>query len=209
MTNPWLAIPLADYEAHMALPSVAQAPLLADVFAGALARFRPRSVAVIGCAGGNGFERVAGTGVERLVGIDVNPGYVAVARERFAGRIAGLQLFAGDIQGDAFTCEPVDLAFAALLFEYVDASRTLERIHAMLRPDGVLVAVVQLAADAVPEVTPSPYASLSALAPVMRLLPPDRLGDLARAAGFAETSRRTLPTAGGKQLHEQVFTRSR
>ena len=32
MTNPWLEIPLADYEGHMALPGVAQAALLAGRF---------------------------------------------------------------------------------------------------------------------------------------------------------------------------------
>jgi hypothetical protein len=35
--NPWLTIPLADYEAHMALPQVA-AQLLADLFAAGFAR---------------------------------------------------------------------------------------------------------------------------------------------------------------------------
>jgi hypothetical protein len=29
--SPWLDIPLADYEAHMAHPSVAQAPVLGDL----------------------------------------------------------------------------------------------------------------------------------------------------------------------------------
>ena len=30
MSNPWLDIPLADYEAHMALPSIGQSRLIAD-----------------------------------------------------------------------------------------------------------------------------------------------------------------------------------
>ena len=59
--NPWLTIPLADYEAHMALPQVGQARLLADLFAAELRVGSPSSVAVLGCAGGNGFEfRVLG-----------------------------------------------------------------------------------------------------------------------------------------------------
>lgn len=29
MTNPWVAIPLADYEGHMASPAVGQAEMLA------------------------------------------------------------------------------------------------------------------------------------------------------------------------------------
>jgi hypothetical protein len=51
MKNPWLGIALSDYEAHMALPEVGQAQMLADVFAGHLDIRRPGSLAVIGCAG--------------------------------------------------------------------------------------------------------------------------------------------------------------
>lgn len=44
MRNPWLDIPLADYEGHMSLPHVGQAVLLGDVFEGALREGRvPRS----------------------------------------------------------------------------------------------------------------------------------------------------------------------
>ncbi len=41
--NPWLTIPLADYEAHMALPQVGQAQLLADLFAAELRARSPSS----------------------------------------------------------------------------------------------------------------------------------------------------------------------
>ena len=80
MTNPWLGIPLSDYEAHMALPEVAQAKLLADVFHSVLAARRPSSVAVIGCAGGNGFDRIDTSITKRVVGVDINPEYVDVKR---------------------------------------------------------------------------------------------------------------------------------
>jgi hypothetical protein len=62
MNNPWLDVPLADYEGHMALPGIEQAQLLSDIFADVLAKFSPRSVAVIGCAGvpaGQGHVSVA------------------------------------------------------------------------------------------------------------------------------------------------------
>ena len=32
MNNPWLTIPLEDYESHMALPDVGQAKMLANEF---------------------------------------------------------------------------------------------------------------------------------------------------------------------------------
>ena len=60
MTNSWLQkLPLPEYEAHMAHPRVAQAVLLCDVFAEMLDTHVPGSVAVLGCAGGNGFERIS------------------------------------------------------------------------------------------------------------------------------------------------------
>ena len=48
MKNPWLGISLSDYEGHMASPEVAQAPLLADVFAQQLEIHNPRSLAMLG-----------------------------------------------------------------------------------------------------------------------------------------------------------------
>jgi len=58
--NPWLALPLEDYEGHMGLDAVNQLAPLADLFGEALARLRPRSVAILGVAGGNGLQHVDG-----------------------------------------------------------------------------------------------------------------------------------------------------
>jgi len=77
MRNPWLDIPLADYEDHMALAEVAQAQLLAGFFGEALREYSPQSVAVIGCAGGNGFEKIDPGITKRVAGIDINPDYIA------------------------------------------------------------------------------------------------------------------------------------
>ena len=53
MANPWLSIPLADYEGHMNAPQVHQLEALSDLFAEALTQRRPESVALLGIAGGN------------------------------------------------------------------------------------------------------------------------------------------------------------
>ena len=81
--NPWLALPLEDYEGHMGSDAVNQLAPLADLFGEALARLRPRSVAILGVAGGNGLQHVDGTITTRVVGIDVNPDYLTATRERF------------------------------------------------------------------------------------------------------------------------------
>ena len=78
--NPWLGIPAADYEGHMGDPRVAQLRLLGDVFEESLREFRPAAVVVPGCATGNGFERIDPAATRRIVGIDINPEFLALAR---------------------------------------------------------------------------------------------------------------------------------
>ena len=202
--NPWLDIPLDDYERHMALPQVAQAQLLSDLLAEALARYAPRSVAVLGCAGGNGFDRLDAGGIERVVGVDINPKYLATARTRFGASLPSLELIAGDLQDASVTFAPVDLVFAGLLFEYVDADLVLGRIRAMLEPGGVLRTVVQLPAASLPKISPSPYGSLAALAPLMHLVPPELLTRHAAAHRYLEADARTVDVAG-KSFRVQDF----
>jgi hypothetical protein len=46
MANPWLSIPLCDYEAHMGSAEVRQLGALSELFAEALRRCRPESAAI-------------------------------------------------------------------------------------------------------------------------------------------------------------------
>src|SRR5215813_11300375 len=84
MHHPWLEIPIVDYEAHMALPSIGQAQLLATALQRTVAEFQPRSLAVLGVAGGNGLELVERAIVRRVVALDFNPDYLAICSQRFA-----------------------------------------------------------------------------------------------------------------------------
>src|SRR4051812_29814524 len=125
MSSPWLNLPLADYEGHMSAPGVRQANLLADVFASALEESQPASVAVIGCAGGNGFDRIDPLRVARVVGFDINPPYLETAASRYSGRFRSLDLRCADIVEPHFEVEPVDLVYAALVLEYINVSAAL------------------------------------------------------------------------------------
>jgi SAM-dependent methyltransferase len=203
--NPWLTIPLADYESHMALPQVGQAAMLAGVLEAAVRARAPRSVAVLGCAGGNGFERLSPD--LRVVGVDLHPAYVAVARERHGARLPKLELEVGDVERDAFRFAPVELAYAGLLFEYVDAAATLDAIRARLCERGALVTVLQLPSDALPEITPSPFASLAALGPALRLVEPQGLAALAAARGYRPLGAEIATASGGKRFAVQTFER--
>jgi len=205
MPNPWLSIPLADYEAHMELPQVAQAQLLSDIFGRLLREHAPRSAAVIGCAGGNGFERVDPAVTTRVVGVDLNANYLERARTRFAERLPGLELIAGDIQDGDLQVAPVELVYAALVLEYVDLEIALPRLRAWVAAAGLLATVIQLPSASTAPVTPSPYAALGALAPAMRLADAGQVAGLAGRAGMREVARSVERAAGGKEFLLQVF----
>lgn len=74
----------------MSLPSVGQARMLADQLALLIERHTPSSVAIIGCAGGNGLDRIDSSRVERIVAVDINPEYIAAAELRPGGTLAVL-----------------------------------------------------------------------------------------------------------------------
>jgi SAM-dependent methyltransferase len=205
MTNPWLQIPLSDYEAHMALPHVRQAQLLSDVFGCVLDRYAPRSAALLGSAGGNGLEQAVTRRIERVVAVDINPTYIAHLSARWGSRIAGLEAVVADIANDDLCFEPVDLVFTGLLLEYVDAAAALPNIRSVIRPGGTLVTVIQLPSVVTAPVTPSPFTSLAALSAIMHLVPPDRLRALAEVHGLMAIDERTIQTESGKQFCVQSF----
>jgi SAM-dependent methyltransferase len=133
--NPWLTIPIEDYEAHMALPGIGQARMLAEELTRATSTISARSVAVVGCSGGNGLEALPAS-VRRIVAIDINPAYVETVRGRFGGRSAVLEPFVADIQKGAPPGPPVDLVYAGLIFEYVEIAPTMTTLRALCAPGG-------------------------------------------------------------------------
>jgi SAM-dependent methyltransferase len=207
--NPWLEIALAEYEGHMSLPAIGQARMLGDVFESLLREFLPQSVAVIGCAGGNGFERVAGDVTTRVVGVDINPTYIDAARARFSGRLQGLELHAADIESDGVLFEPVDLIYAALVLEYVNLPATLGRLAFLLKPGAILATVVQLDRPGAEAVTPSKFRRMRLLAPFLRAITPEELRAIAEGTGLAAISSRRVDSCSGKGFQVQLFRRAR
>jgi SAM-dependent methyltransferase len=186
--SPWLQVPLADYEGHMA--HVGQAALLERLFGQAIRELQPRSVAVLGAAGGNGFGHLERAPVARTVAVDIHPDYVRELGKRYAQTVAGLEILCGDVGDPEFGFAPVDYVHAALVFEYVDAPAVLARVHRWLVPGGVLGVVLQLPGPA--SVSPSPYASLSALGSAMQLRDDDAFVELAAAAGLQLVARESV-----------------
>jgi SAM-dependent methyltransferase len=205
MRTPWLDIPLGDYEAHMTLPAIGQSQLIADQLDILVRTHAPSSVAILGCAGGNGFERLNDTSVTRVVGVDINSQYIEEAQRRYAGRAQGLELLVGDIQTSAGLFEPVDFIYAALVFEYVDLARTMSFLRRHCKPKGILAVLYQVPHKTLPEVSPSPYTSLRLLEPGMHLLSHEELQLHARQTGFTPEDSRNILSPGGKQFTVETF----
>ena len=142
MSNPWLNIPLADYEGHMRSDEVQQLEALSELFAAALERYQPTSVAVLG-VGGNGLDRIDSRITKRVVGLDFNPNYLDEARKRYGGA-CNLSLHRVDLTEEQVELEPVHLVHAALIFEHAGIDRCLENAVSLVDSGGALCVVLQL-----------------------------------------------------------------
>lgn len=204
--NPWLTIPAADYEGHMSHESVRQLQELNAAFADALARHPPRSLAVLGCATGNGFEHIHPEITETVCAVDINRRYLDLLAQRHAGRLPGLRLLNEDVRTAVLPARAFDHIHAGLLFEYVDPPRVLRRIAGWLAPGGVLSVVLQLPSAHSGPVSETSFSSLGSLASIMRLVEPDLLLAAASHVGLVtvETHYRELPQ--GKRFQSFYLT---
>jgi len=200
MINPWLRIPASDYEAHMALPEVAQAQSLSSLMALALTEYTPMSLAVIGCTTGNGFEHINTALTQRVVGIDINSDYLKILETRFDGRIPGLELIKADITDPDFWINPVSMVFAGLVFEYVDVLCALRSIARCLAAGGIFLAVLQEPSTESAPVTATRYKSLELLSPIMNLVSHIEFSNMCSNIGLKEIRTDTIPLKKGKSF---------
>ena len=210
--NAWISIPAAVYEGHMKSPRVLQQQFLSDVFREVIGRHRPGSVAVVGCATGNGFEHIDPRVTRTVVGIDVNPEYLAILVERYGESLAGLRVVLADIAACDIEACSLDVVHCALVLEYVDPHVVVAKTAAWLRPGGVMSVVLQLPSAGQAKVSETEFKDvLSRLEPVMHLVDPGDFTRLATGAGFQLKSSevRTLETGKGFFVAEYVRERPR
>jgi SAM-dependent methyltransferase len=200
MKNPWLNIPVDDYEGHMSSPAVAQLQTLSELFAGVLKDFLPKSLVVFGCATGNGFEHIDSSVTKRIVGVDINPAYLQVLQKRFLRILPNLDLIEQDFASPVFWISPVEMAFAALVFEYVPVDHAIRNISNSLVSGGILVAALQLPSTVSGLVTKTEFSSIETLGSIMTLVAPDNFSHVCSANGLDLKRERTIPLKQGKAL---------
>jgi hypothetical protein len=206
MPNPWLSIPLADYEGHMKSAQVQQLDALSELFAEVLARCHPASIAVLGIAGGNGLDRVDGSITRRVVGLDVNPVYLDEVGKRYAAKF-GLELHCVDLAEQLVDLEPVQLVHAALVFEHAGVDLCLENALSLVAPGGALSAVLQLPSEFEPSVGASQFPSIEKLKSHFSLIDPVWLCQTLEQREFRLTYQTWRSLPAGKGFWMGVFGR--
>jgi len=207
MSNPWLSIPLEEYEGHMSSTAVQQLTALSELFKHVLDSCLPESVAVLGIAGGNGLEHIDGGGTKRIVGLDINARYVDDVKRRF-GTLAGLELYRADLTERDLSLTPVKLAHAALIFEHVGLGIALDNAVSLVAPGGKLSVVLQLPSSDQQNVTSTCYTSMQRLKQGFALVDIGGFQALMEQKGFrlVEQEYRSLPA--GKGFWLGVFAQS-
>lgn len=119
MSNPFLEIPLDIYEKHMSLDSVQQLQALNRIMSDQLDRYDVSTAMILGTAGGNGLEHVDTTKFDVVYGVDINPQYLEICRQRFShlgSHFKGLLLDLADL---SLSLPKSELIIADLVIEYI------------------------------------------------------------------------------------------
>lgn len=199
-SNPWKRVSLADYEAHMAMPAVGQAAMLAQELRRAVERTRPDSLALVGCAGGNGLDELSEYALERVVCVDVNPAYLQTLEARYGAKLRNLECHCCELE-QFRSQDPVDLVFAGLIFEYTQLEQAVDSVSRLLQHGGNLYALLQMPADGMATVTPSPYAdALGVVVEAFRYVAPRTLIELAAMHSLNSVEQKCITLDSGKSF---------
>ena len=205
MSNPWLSVPLAEYEQHMNSAEVRQLSALSELFAEAITRCRPSSIAVLGIAGGNGLEHIDSSVTTRIVGLDLNPQYLESVKERYP-HLPGLYLRCVNLSEQRIALEPVQLVHAALIFEHAGVERCLENAIALTAQGGNLSVVIQLPAESGEAEGASRFASIEKLHAHLSMVSPKWVCESLAGRGFRLVQETTRELPAGKAFWAGIFS---
>ena len=203
---PWLAVTAAEYEALMGPEGLDLLAPLSAAFAQVYRAARPARLLVLGCGTGAGLEHVDPAVTERVVGIDLNIQFLAVARQRHDRLGARLELYCADARTADLPEGGFDLVHAALLAEYLDPE-ALVAVMARAAATGGACAVVQRLPGGEPAEEAWPVERVRALAAAARLVEPSQLAALFARRGLARAGTWEVAARGGRRLRVSLLRR--
>lgn len=181
-----------------------QLAALSAIFAKVVGTLRPARLLVPGVGTGNGLEHVDPAVTRRVVGLDVNIQYVAMARQRHLRLGPALELYCEDVQRTRLEAASFDLVHAALVLEHVEPLPAVERFARWLAPGGACSVVLQLPGG---EPVEPRGAMLRAAAAAMRLVDPAELKGWFERQGMIQRKAFEVPVAQGVRFWVGLFTK--
>ncbi|WP_409242204.1 hypothetical protein [Enterobacter hormaechei] len=119
MVNPWEALSLDHYEAHMLYKNVQQAQALNLIMKNQLNIFPVKSICILGISGGNGLEHINVDSISKIYGLDINDKYLSICRSRFPDLSGKLELRQIDLMSYQAKIPDTELITANLVIEYL------------------------------------------------------------------------------------------
>lgn len=205
MKNVWLEIELEEYESHMSLSSIAQAQYLSNHFEKMINLYNPKSLALLGCAGGNGLEALKSKQIEKVLCVDINPSFLTEARKRYSKISNNIEYICCDISSNVLNFSLVEFVYAGLLFEYVDYNQALKNISKFIKEEGILVIVLQVPSTQIGEVSPSPYKNLEKLSKIFSFVSSSNIIELSSKYGFEVISQNRSELKSTKKFDEIIL----
>jgi len=203
-SNPWLHIPLEDYELHMSHQMVGQSTLLNSLTKKYLEGINPETVIFLGIAGGNGLEHIDNKITKSVYGIDINQDYLDTAFKRYSHRIPSLQLLKLDITQHSESICKADFIWAALILEYTGTDRALEFCKNNLLKDGHLIVSIQ-ANNNKTSVSPTGIESVKRAGEIFSIVDPEELLSKAKENGYRLIAKEENILPNGKSIITSHF----
>jgi ubiquinone/menaquinone biosynthesis C-methylase UbiE len=190
--NPWSLLSAAEYDAWMGRR--VSAPLAA-LLGKALAARRPGRLLLLGAGAGGGLEHVDPGATRRIVALDPNLSYLAIARQRFMRLGPSLELLCATAERAQLPPASFDLVHAALVLEWTDLREVVARAARWLAPGGAFTAVVDLDGSLSAGAT---IPAARAVVEAARRVAPAELRRETAAAGLVERRAWVVPVPGGR-----------
>lgn len=204
--NPWIEIPLEDYENHMSHNTVGQSEVLNSLTKKYLNCTKPKTCVFLGVAGGNGLEHIDNKVTKKVIGIDINQDYLDTAYKRYNDKIDSLELLNFDITKSTEAMVNTDFIWAGLVLEYTGIEKALEFVKNNLQSGGHLVVSIQ-SNNGVQSVSQSGIESVQKVGSIFQVVDPEILISKAIEIGLKPVENEEAFFPNGKSLKTFHFVR--
>ncbi len=175
----WDKILLEDYLGHMDSPSIDQLKFLRRVFKNFYDKLRPKIVCIAGITNGNEIECIDYRHVEKIIGIDINEGFLNSLKKRdiYRDHYQKFNLIHADLNNISLPVKSIDYVHCALILEFVDYKSVLRKVAGWLKDDGHIGFVLQMAGQSKEKISKTGNENLKKLKDIMNLVEKDEFVD--------------------------------